>query len=366
MYIIIDTSSIYGDLRLTGAKIRTLCETAKITAETVCFPQVVIDEAKNNYYENLISLKSKIDKNLSDIKRLTGKTQTTSLNKKSFDDEITNFNKNFDDQLVRLGIKIIPYPQTTHKIIVRKAVKKKKPFIESGKGYRDALIWENVKELLKPSEKLIEDPQGVLITSNHHDFCENDYQLHTDLKEELTLLGVPENSVEIISDFEKFISKYCEFRLKILDEIKHDLQEGKHKKRNIRNKVEKLVFSYLDNRAFATEDLGFPQEFESPSVDVIHEDYEFHIDEVRQLSDEEIIINGTVKVTCTFDVFIFKGDYYAMGEDETPEVWDYDWNDHYVAASKEKTIRLNVFLTVDNTFDNIISNEIEIAEDEIP
>ena len=67
MFIVIDTSSIFGDLRLTKAKIRTLCETARITGDTVYFPQVMIDEAKNIYHENLLSIKSKIEKDLSDF-----------------------------------------------------------------------------------------------------------------------------------------------------------------------------------------------------------------------------------------------------------------------------------------------------------
>jgi PIN domain len=360
--IVIDTNAIYGDPRLTGAKIRTLCETAKVTGDTVCIPQIVVDEAKNKYHEQLVSYKIKIDKALSDIIRLTGKAHTTTLDSKSIEDELASTSKKFDEQIDALGIKVLPYPKTPHEVIAKRAVKKKKPFTESGKGYRDALIWENIKELIKPAKKTIDDPQVVLITKNYSDFCEQDFQLHHDLNEELKVLKAPDNSVEVIKDIEKVIDKYCKPKQKILDDIKSELEQGKHKKLNVREKVEKLVFSYLENKGFDPKDIGFPMEYESPSVSEIHEDYEFKIDEVRQLSETEILINGTVQVTCTFDVFIYKSDFYTMDEDEAPSIWDYDWNDHYLAGSKEQTITLKVFLTVDSAFYEIISNEIELVE----
>lgn len=363
MDIVIDTSSIYGDLKLTGSRIRTLCETAKVTGETICFPQVVIDEAKNKYNERLQTAKSKIEKELSDLKRLTDSSHLTTFDEKSLKKEFSSFSKTFDEQVDRLGIKILPYPKTSHEIVARKAVLKKKPFTESGKGYRDALIWENIKSIVKPAKKLIDDPHVVLITANHTDFCEKEYELHSDLKQELIEIGATANSVEVVNDFDKFIEKYCKPKLKILSRIKKEFEEGKHKRLDIRGKVEKMMFSYLDNREFNPEDLGFRQEFESPSVSEIHEDYEFNINEVRQLSETEIIIDGRVAVTCTFDIFIYKSDYYIMNEDEIPAIWSWDWNDHYFAGSVTKNIKLKFYLTIDSGFYNILSSEIEHVEE---
>lgn len=362
MDIIIDTNSIYGDLKLTGAKIRTLCETAKVTGDTVYLPQMVIDEAKNKYLERLNTAKSQIDKELSGIKRLTGVEHKSTFDTASIKVEVESASKTFDEQVKKLGIKIIPYPKTSHEFLATKAVKKQKPFSDTGKGYRDALIWENIKTLIRPAKKLIEDPQAVLITNNHGDFCENGFTLHSDLRNEILQLKAPENSVEVISDFDSFIEKYCNPKLKVLNKLKKEFQDGKHKTLNVRDKVEDLVFSYLDNREIDSETLGFRQELESPSVSSIHEDYKFNIDEVRQLSETEILINGTVEVTCTFDVFVFKSDYYIMDEDEAPSIWNYDWNDHYVAGSKDQTITLKVYLIVDTASYDITSNEIEIIE----
>jgi hypothetical protein len=359
--IIIDTNSIYEDLKLTGAKVRTLCETAKITGDTVYLPRIVIDEAKNKYLERLNTAKSQIDKELAGIKRLTGNIDyKTTYDHVNIKVEVESASKIFDDQVKKLEIEILPYPKTSHEVLAIKAVNKQKPFSESGKGYRDALIWENIKSLIRPSKKLIEEPQVILITANHKDFCENGITLHSDLRKEILKLNAPENSVEIISDFETFIKKYCNPKLKILNKLKQEFQEGKHKKLNVRNKVEHLVFSFLEHRQIDSDVLEFRQEFENPSVDSIHEDYKFNIDEVRQLSEKEILINGTVEVTCTFDVFIYKSDYYIMEEDETLSIWNYDWNDHYVAGNIDQKITLKVYLIIDTAFYDIASSEFEI------
>lgn len=53
----------------------------------------------------------------------------------------------------------------------------------------------------------------------------------------------------------------------------------------------------------------------------------------------------------TVDVFIFKGDYYALGDEEAAQysIWDGDWNEHYVWAQAE--IDIEIEATIDVLFE---------------
>jgi hypothetical protein len=249
--------------------------------------------------------------------------------------------------------------------LLERPLKRKKRITDLGKGYRDALIWEPVKGLVKPPKKLIEDPSVVLITANHKDFCGSDLTIHTDLIEELETLGLLTNLVVVVNDFDACIDKYYKSKLKILTDIRDDLIHGKYEDLDIKGKVSNLVFGFLENREFAPEDLGLPEEFENPSVTEIEETFIPIIEEVRVLSESEIIINGIVEVECTLDTFIFKADYYAMADKELPYIWDWDWNDHYFAGSIAKTLKFKFFLAANNSLKDSISSEIELEGEEV-
>ena len=67
---------------------------------------------------------------------------------------------------------------------------------------------------------------------------------------------------------------------------------------------------------------------------------------VRQLSSGELLITFSAEMECEFHIFIYKPDYYMIGDDDTEIfVWDKDWNEWYVAASISKQITLDLKLT---------------------
>ncbi|SDP94947.1 protein of unknown function [Mucilaginibacter sp. OK268] len=362
MKIVIDTSSIYSDLSLSKTKIKTLSENSKITGNVIYFPQVVVDEAKNKYAEELVEVKLKIDKELADLYRKTNKKIENPVTNEFIKEQIEIFNKLFDSQIIKLDIKIIPYPSISHEALVKRALARKKPFSESGRGYRDALIWESIKSLIQPQQKLINEPEIIFITKNHTDFGDKDYNLHPDLLDNLNTDKIPEHSIKINPDMDKFINEYINPKLKLLNDIKSGLIEGDFKRLNIKKLVSNLVFNFLDSREFGFDEIDFPQEFENPSVSEIYDDYQFTVNDVRQLSDDEILIDGEVEVTCTFDFYIYKSDYYSMNEDDMPSISDKDWNDHYVAAYEDRIIKLKFLLTVNNSFTEVTSSEIELTD----
>lgn len=368
MKVILDTNIIFNDFHLKGAKIKGLCESVKLTGDTVHIPKVVVDESINKYREKIEECKSAIDKAMSNFKRLAGEVVGDNFMYEEFmKEESKQYADNFMKRLRELEINIIPYPSTSHQELVKRDLARKKPFQETGKGYRDALIWESVKSLCETSSS--ENPKIIFVNKNHKDFCSGKL-LHPDLKDDL----VDKDSVRIIEDIDIFMEEYVkpqQERLKKLENIKlqqerlktiqDSLNEYKrYNKIDLNTEINKRITDFLLHREFDYEESPFGQEFENPSVVGVDEP-SFIVMEVRQISEEEILVKVKIEVNCEFDFFIFKSDAICMEEDELPYIWDSDWNKHYMAASKTTPVRLKATLIVNSSFEEILSDDIEIT-----
>lgn len=360
MKVIFDTNIIFSDFHLKGARIKNLCESVKSTGDTVHIPEVVVDESINKYREKTRECKLKIDRGISDFKRLTGKdVEDNPISDEFILKESEKYARSFKKQLQELGIKIIPYPSISHQELVKRDLARKKPFQETGKGYRDALIWESVKSICEKSLSLFENPKIIFVNKNHKDFCEEGL-LHPDLKEDLVNNGINEDYVRVIEDIDIFIKEYIKPKQKILKNIQEELNANKqYNGIYLNTEINNRITEFLLHREFDYEESPFRQEFENPSVVGINEP-SFTVMEVRQISEEEFFVEVKIDVDCEFNFFIFKSDAMCMDEDELPYIWDSDWNKHYMAASKTIPIKLKVTLIVNSSFEAVLSDDIEI------
>lgn len=360
MKVILDTNIIFSDFHLKGARIKNLCESVKSTGDTVHIPEVVVDESINKYREKTRECKLKIDRGISNFKRLTGKdVEDNPISDEFILKESEKYARSFKKQLQELGIKIIPYPSISHQELVKRDLARKKPFQETGKGYRDALIWESVKSICEKSLSLFENPKIIFVNKNHKDFCEEGL-LHPDLKEDLVNNGINEDYVRVIEDIDIFIKEYIKPKQKILKNIQEELNANKqYNGIYLNTEINNRITEFLLHREFDYEESPFRQEFENPSVVGINEP-SFTVMEVRQISEEEFLVEVKIDVDCEFNFFIFKNDAMCMDEDELPYIWDSDWNKHYMAASKTIPIKLKVTLIVNSSFEAILSDDIEI------
>jgi PIN domain len=69
--------------------------------------------------------------------------------------------------LKEAGATILPMPEVSHAELVERAVSRRQPFAPNGSGYRDALVWHSILELVKGSD----DPV-VLISNDRAAFTE--------------------------------------------------------------------------------------------------------------------------------------------------------------------------------------------------
>ena len=360
MKVIIDTNIIYGDFHLTGAKILNLCTSVESTGGEVFVPEIVLMESINQYRERIQDAKNKISKGLNDIKRTTRKSIPKSpITDEDVKKEIIEYDKSLHSRVRSLGITILPIPNTPHKKLLEIDLARKKPFTPTGKGYRDALIWENVKELCR-TPKSLEKPSVVFVNDNYTDFCDKEYNLHDDLKEDLAGDSINADCVRVVKDVDTFINEFIKPKQKILEDIKIALnKERRYGDVDLQTEVDELVLNYLDMREFDEYDSPFGPAYESPSVVGVGE-ASFTVTDVRQLSEDEIIIDLVAGVECEFYFTVFRSEVIAMSSEEMPHIVNADWNKHYVQASDNAEVYLNISLIVDKAFTGIQSDDIDI------
>ncbi|MBX9781360.1 MAG: PIN domain-containing protein [Chitinophagaceae bacterium] len=365
MEIIIDTNILFDDKQLKGQKLHRLTNKVKENHDTVYLPLVVIKETKNKFREELEASQKKLTANITHIKRNTGVDLPNPLNDSLIEKMISDFNKSFDHQMKSLGIKKIQLTKDGHDELLEKAVLKKKPFSENGTGYRDALIWIAVRELAEKyaGHPSISNHKIVLITANWRDFCASDkFDLHPDLIEELKGYDIDPLTVKIVKDLDVIEDYLMKQDKATYDDVQKLMDNLEFIKTDLGRAVAKLMMDYLPFQGFSPEEIGFPDIYESPAIDSFYEDWEFTLKGVERISQDSIGIKINIAVTCLFDVFIYKSDYYSMDESRSPSIYDYDWNDHYVAGQEEKKVWFTMDIIVNEILSEILSHNIEIND----
>lgn len=210
MKAVFDTCALHDDLSMTGLASRTVLQQATQGKFGVVIPQVVLVEMANKARIRIEAATEKMMKGGFSLKKLgvangVRPPEHTALTKQ-FTDELRT-------RLGSAGAVIAPIPKADHRDLVARSVLGRKPFRESGVGYRDALIWLNVLEAA-------ESDDVVFVSGNTNDFADDFGELHPHLKGDLATAGCP-NSVTLVTSLESFIEDYVPPADQALAEARH-------------------------------------------------------------------------------------------------------------------------------------------------
>lgn len=357
-HIIIDTNVIHLDFKLNKARIVTLCNTSTILGHEIFIPEVVIDEIVKQYdekAEEYINSFNKALKKLSDLS--TSPITQTPIDAKGF---ISNYRNELNNRIKQLGIGIIPYPNTGHKIMVARELGKKKPFKDSTKGYRDALIWDSVME---HTQKYSSNCGIIFLTANSKDFADKDKKdLHTDLIADCISNGIPTTSIRLVTDIQNFIDNEIILRSTELKEKFNQLQQdgGLGDIDFIQLIQDYISKDMLDNLISSNDFDSYPGYapglYENPEITSI-EKVSCSFNTIREISSDTILIQSEVSVLVNLDCFIFRADLPLIDDSKFPTIIDYEWNDHYVLASDSATFKFQFNILTDTNFKNVKSIE---------
>lgn len=346
MFIVIDTNILFKNFRLNNISSQLVLNHLDQTQHTFCIPEVVYLETINKFKEELRNEIVKTRKGLQSIHKLTDvwhqirDSDFANVDKavKDYENYLIELAQRFNR--IKLNFPLIP--NIKHEEIVNRAIKKEKPFSESGRGYRDTLIWINILELATSSGEKI-----AFISENINDFADkkNEKSFHSDLIKELSdkqlqdkvlyypsihlffdqciLPSLPQIE-QTIAKFLKATKEYSFFEDALLDFL-----------------CEKLMFN---DRV----DLG--REFEDTSIDEIYEILKWEIiKEIEMKEEGKRVIELEAEFECEISFCLYKSEWFAMLEEESKKIHiiDSDWNDHYIRASTNHNASLYAYLTLD-------------------
>lgn len=348
MKVVLDANIIIADFWLESTNFKLLFESAKKGDVKIYVPEVVLDEVMNKYSKRLEDSKRKIDSELKTFQKLTREKGGAPITPSMIDKSVSEYQKQLRQVIKDNSIEVNKYPKTDHKFLANKAINKLKPFNSNEKGYRDCLIWENIKELLTESESAISQPELVFISNNFKDFATSEYELHSDLISELEVEDFDSKSVIVYPSLSEFNDKQTKlffaqsnsFEKKIIQKELWDLD------------LHSVITDYLFKNYVGSElfhyDVDFEYEHCEPTVSSIYEDFEEKITSVKKLNATDYLVDVEFEVTSIIDFFIDKRDYWSTDDDEHISIQDSDWNEWVMLAETEILVPLSMSLIIDS------------------
>lgn len=367
MKIILDTNVINKDYHLQGDRILKLSDAAKRLGYEVMLPEVVLDEICNHFKEELVAAYHDYRNGIRLLQHLKQTAAEDTLGDGFVENAVRDMRKNYIKRLKELKVKTLPYPETKHKDLVQKELELKKPFASSVKGYRDALIWETVKNELVPDRNLLFETQVLFLTTNTKDFANKKKELHPDLVEEFASKGYNDGAIELVSDIDKYFAETIDVEFEKLDDIAQTLIEShKYNRINLDEELntalyDSLVVGGLLDSTDEENSIGLPLMYENPTVsDVSLEAVESV--SVRRMTDETAIIECDVVANAEIEFYVYRADYPLFDEEKMPTILDWEWNDHYYLACDTIQLEATVVLRVSPGFYKMLSRNVRLQD----
>jgi len=358
MKIVLDSNIIIADFWLESVNFKILFESSEKVVLDIFIPQIVLDEVINNYGKRISKSITDIESELNKLQKLTRKKKRTIITDEFIDSCLSKYKKHIKNIIKENDIQVILYPDTDHKFLANKAMLKLKPFNTNEKGYRDCLIWENIKSILTKEKTVGASSELALVSNNHKDFATSEFELHPDLIKELKNEDFNPGSVKFYQSLNEFNDKHTKPLL-----AQANTFEKKLKAENINNsKLLTVTNEYLYKNFIGSQlnDYKSYDECDSrdPTVRDFNDEYDIEIISVKRLTATEYIVDIDFDVETEIDFFMEKSEYYSVSEN-TPRisVEDADWNDHVMWVCSTTNISIYMTIIFDENL-NVVSYQI--------
>lgn len=220
--VVLDSNALFGDPWFKSAKSRLFVSRASIVARNISIPEVVIAEAIENLGRRVDASHSKLDKTFNELRRLA-KGQTILNDWNIYESVRATYGRFLKDLTEKPNWEATPIPEVSHTLLVDRAIKRKRPFDDSGTGYRDSIVWFSLLDIVKRSGA----STAALITNDRKAYGTADEGIFPDLQADLDSIR-PGISVQIFPDISQFVSEVIEPNAQAIGQLVsvHDLVLG--------------------------------------------------------------------------------------------------------------------------------------------
>ncbi len=348
MKVVLDSNIIIADFWLETTNFKLLFASAKKGDVMIYIPEIVMDEVVNKFSKRLEESKQKINSELKSFNKLSRKQEENSINQTLIDNSLSEYQKHLRQAIKDNSIHVIEYPKTDHRFLANKAINKLKPFNSNEKGYRDCLIWENIKELLTDSESAISFPELVFVSNNYKDFATSEYELHPDLISELEDEDYDSKSIIVYPSLSEFNDKQTKLFFEQSKSFEKKLKQKELWDFDLHTEITNYLFDKYVGSELFDYDVDFEYDSSEPTVNSIYEDFEEQIISVKKMSATEFLVDVEFEVNTHIDFFIDKSEYWSMDDTKHISIQDSDWNKWVMLAETELLVPLSMSLIIDN------------------
>lgn len=320
-------------------------------------PEIVLDEVFNKFRQRLEKSQSDVSSEIGKFNKLARTELECEITPELVSDACVDYESHIRETIAENKVNITPYPETPHKYLAKKAMLTKKPFNANEKGYRDSLIWENIKTMISEEDvEIASSPEVVFVSGNHKDFLADEGDLHGDLISELEEEGLKTDSVLVYQNLHDFNKNVTMLFLEQASRFEGKLKNDEFWDFKLKQAIDEYLFKEL-----AGQDLGswrdyVPAANARPTIDNINDDYTIDKITVKKLSSDEFIVDVEFDLEMEVDFYVDKSDHYSSDRDDYYVV-DHDWNDHVIHASQTIDVPISMSLIINS---NLECESIEI------
>jgi predicted nucleic acid-binding protein len=356
MRVVLDTNVIVADFLMKSNAFKVLRSSPRNRIK-VTFPGIVIEEAITKYGEAVQKHLTDMDKALKGLERL-GAREGLDRPAVSLEHAMDSFRSVLMRRIEILKADVLETPTIKHDEIVRRLLDRRKPFNQSGEGYRDTLIWEGVMSCLGHHEKV------AFVSSNWRDFASSNDGTHLaeDLVEDVTGRGYAEDSILLYPSLHAFVSAQVEPATTALQTIK-----GLYESRTTEGKVIGELFQLLHSllpRGEAVE-VSEPkddvlEQVTIERIEVAEPDW-LIVQEAWPLEEgqSKVAVSLWVGIEATLNALVFAGQPHGLDEEPSFKMLD-SWDPAYSLV--EITRPLTVFLEGTFDLDQHVLSDVEMTE----
>lgn len=354
MIVILDSNIYTSDFYMRGNNFYIFLDYIKRADIELFIPTLILEEVKHNFYSTISNTKAQIDKQIANLTRRIGdKIADNPITEEVLEKKCHDYSNFLKTKIEDYNIKVLEYPDISHEKVSKRAILKRKPFKENGDGYRDTIIWETLLELGKK-----EDREIIFITRNTSDFCDlkgNSYNLHKDLRKEIT-----ENKIELYIDLKHYLEQYVLPKFDRKEAVIEQILQEEYPFENIFEMLSNLVISTINNYGTTKAKSLKSEYYENPRLLSFEKSPKIDITDVRELKDNEMYISANMQTLCDFEGYVRK---YNLSNVEYYHFYQDDNNIGYFVVLKQVKINIDfnfVFSQKDNV---VVKLEVENVEE---
>jgi hypothetical protein len=387
---IVDTTATFVDVTMKTTpwmQLLTLCHDSKIQ---VMLPDVVLRETARHWETEALRAVETANGKIVGIKKSRERLAEMGIDGSSLVDSTrvtatpdkSEFEEETREKLVSLGVQVAPVPDHVDiETVLQRDLARKKPFTDTGKGFRDTLVWETAKQVVMES---MAGDKIFLVTNNSTDYCDATGALAPELCAEVEIAA---GELTRVADLEELLkhgsiapmvaglaktpeqlTTFLALATRIRGADAEPPSVDEVVKDAVIQALEQLVGEDVQTVNAATSGLdftglGIPSELEGLSIVAVDADESTLTWQTYETyQDTTFLIHAEIDAEITLDGFAYKSDFSSLDEEDGIYVQQWDWNSHMAYVGATTTARLSFQIRLEQGMDFVEECEFEGAQ----